>query len=65
MSMKSSHRSVMSAKSTKSGKGPKPPKEMKDLVHKKDRLTPDEVIAYLLDLGESRGNVKDVLKSIE
>ena len=39
---------------------------MKDLVRKKDRLTSDEVIAYLIDLGHARGRVKDdVLKNIE
>ena len=57
--------SAKSGKSKKSAKSAKPPKEMKDLVHKKDRLTYLEVIAYLIDLKEADARVKDPLKSIE
>lgn len=57
--------SAKSGKSKKSAKSAKPPKEMKDLVHKKDRLTYLEVIAYLIDLKEADARVKDPLKNIE
>jgi hypothetical protein len=68
MSMKSSQRSIMSGKSSKSRKSakqPKPPKELKDLVHKKDRLTYEEVIAYLIDLLDAQKRVQDPLDDIE
>ena len=68
MSMQSAQRSIMSGKSgksRKSAKSAKPPKEMKDLVHKKDRLTYLEVVAYLIDLKEADVRVTDPLKNIE
>ena len=66
--MKSSQRSVMSVKSSKSkksAKAPKPPKELKDLVKKKDRLTHEEVFAYLVDLLDAEKRVADPLDDIE
>ena len=50
----------------KGGKKPKKqPKELKDLVKKKDRLTHDEVIAYLHDLLECSKRIADPLDDIE
>lgn len=43
----------------------KQPKELKDLVKKKDRLTAEEVIAYLHDLLECKVRVADPLDDIE
>lgn len=43
----------------------KQPKELKDLVKKKDRLTHDEVIAYLHDLLECAKRINDPLDDIE
>lgn len=43
----------------------KQPKELKDLVKKKDRLTHDEVIAYLHDLLECAKRIQDPLDDIE
>ena len=50
---------------TKTGKKIKQPKELKDLVKKKDRLTCDEVIAYLHDLLECKVRVDNPLDDIE
>jgi len=51
---------------TKPGKKAlKQPKELKDLIKKKDRLTCDEVIAYLHDLLECKVRVQDPLDDIE
>jgi len=48
---------------TKSKK--KQPKELKDLIKKKDRLTAEEVIAYLHDLLGVKQRVADPLDDIE